>query len=172
VVAPPRWMRSLGVVARWAEELVVISLFLAMVVVVSLGVFMRYVMNDPIMWSDIAARLIFTWTTFLGAALAVKYNAHIAIDVVVSRLPRAAQRYCDLAVRLIVAALLLLLIGKGLTYAVRAWPQRVAPYEFSYAAFALAVPVSATVMLIHTVGRRRDRPPDDPLGGLSTPDGE
>jgi len=165
-------MRSIVAAARWLEELVVVVLFLAMVIVVSVGVFMRYVLNDPIMWGDIAARLLFTWVTFLGAALAVKYNQHIAIDVVVNLLPREARRYSDVLVRLIVVALLLLLIVKGFTYVVRTWPQRVAPYEFSYGLFALAVPISATLMLIHTVGRRRDINPTDPLDRLSTPRGK
>ena len=162
-VAFPPWTRSLLRGARFFEELVVVLLFLAMVVVVSVGVFMRYVMNDPLMWGDIAARLTFTWVTFLGAALAFKYHQHIAVDFIATQLPAAARRYNLAFVRVVVTLLLLLLIVKGFSYVRITWPQRVAPYEFSYGFFALAVPVSATLMLIHTVFRRPDRAPEDPL---------
>ena len=147
----PVWVRATLGWAERLEEALVIGLLVAMVAIVSLQVFMRYVLNDPLLWTEVAARLVFTWGTFLGAALAFKYHYHIQIDVLVNLLPARARRAAELLARAITAALLLLLVVKGFSYVQITWAQRVAPYEFSYGMFALTVPVSATLMLLRVV---------------------
>lgn len=63
------------------------------------GVLFRYVLNNPLYWTEEAARLLLIWLSFVGAGLAFQRGQHLAMDVVVRLLPEAWR----LRVRLLVA---------------------------------------------------------------------
>ena len=46
-----------------------LALFAVIIVCVSLQVFFRYVLNDPLTWSEELARFSFMWMVFLGWGL-------------------------------------------------------------------------------------------------------
>lgn len=62
-------------------------LMLAMVTIIFTQVIARYVFSNSLTWSEEVGRYVFVWITFLGAALAVRNKAHVALDVLVVRLP-------------------------------------------------------------------------------------
>lgn len=154
--------------ARRLEEIVVIVLCLAMTLVVLWTIFTRFVLGDPSSWGESVARLLFTWLTFLGAALVVRYRVDIRIDYFVNFLPPTLKRVSALVVRAIVVALLALLIAAGFSYVWITWPQLVGILDISYGFFALAVPVSAIVMLVHVLAGATGGPGDDQPTGPAT----
>jgi TRAP-type C4-dicarboxylate transport system permease small subunit len=84
----------------------------AMVVLVFGNVVLRYVFNTGITVSEEAARWLFVWMTFVGAVIALRKHAHLGVDSVVQRLPRAAKKACFLVSNLLMLyALWLLLTG-------------------------------------------------------------
>lgn len=72
-------------------ENITIALFAMLCAVVFGEVVARYVLNRPYFWSDEITVYLFTWVSFLGAALALRDNRHIGISVFVSKLPRTLQ---------------------------------------------------------------------------------
>ena len=72
-------------VIRWLdkyfEELLIGFFMLVMTVVIAVQVFMRYVMQDSLSWSEELARYCFIWLVFLGISYAVKLEKHMRIDV-------------------------------------------------------------------------------------------
>jgi TRAP-type C4-dicarboxylate transport system permease small subunit len=55
------------------------TLLAAMVVLISANVFMRYVLNSGIMWSEEVALVFVVWFTFIALALGVKERLHISL---------------------------------------------------------------------------------------------
>ena len=53
-------------------------------VVVSLQVFYRFVLELPFVWSEEAARYLFVWAAFLGAAVAIGRREHFSITLLKS----------------------------------------------------------------------------------------
>jgi TRAP-type C4-dicarboxylate transport system permease small subunit len=51
----------------------------------------RYLLQHSLSWSEELARYLFVWVIALGAALALKSNSHIKLDLVVELLPRRMQ---------------------------------------------------------------------------------
>lgn len=51
-------------------------------------VFCRYVLNNSLPWTEELARYIMIWTTFLGAAVALRRGGLIAMEVVVQFTPK------------------------------------------------------------------------------------
>lgn len=59
----------------------ILAVMLAIIVVLTaLQVFTRYVLDDPLRWTQEISRLLLVWAVFLGAAAATERNAHIKVD--------------------------------------------------------------------------------------------
>jgi TRAP-type C4-dicarboxylate transport system permease small subunit len=67
---------------EWATEALLIFCIAAMSVMCLAQVGWRYVLNDPLVWSEEAARYLFVWVAYLSGWLAWKHRAHIAVDMV------------------------------------------------------------------------------------------
>ena len=74
------------------EDGIVLVLFWGLAGVVFLQFFSRYVLNDSIGWTEEIARYLLVLVTFVGAALAVRKNSHIAVEFFYRYLPGAWGR--------------------------------------------------------------------------------
>lgn len=102
-----------------AERLVewLMALALAVMVVLIFGnVVLRYAFNSGIAWAEEVSRLMFVWLIFLGAILALRRHAHLGVELLQARLPRAVRRACA------VVSHLLMLYGLWL-FLVGSWSQ-------------------------------------------------
>lgn len=72
-------------IIKWLDEHleeIFISLFsLIMVVVIAIQVFMRYVLENSLSWSEELARYCFIWLVYVGISFGVKKNRHMSVDV-------------------------------------------------------------------------------------------
>lgn len=62
-----------------------------MVIVVLMGVFMRYFIKNPLVWSDELAKYALVYMTFIGASVALKDKNLAAMDLVVTKLPERTK---------------------------------------------------------------------------------
>lgn len=67
---------------------------LVMVVMVFGNVVLRYGFNSGLAVSEELSRWLFVWMTFLGAVIALRDNAHLGTDMLVSRLGPLGKRIC------------------------------------------------------------------------------
>ncbi|MFI0396626.1 TRAP transporter small permease [Paracoccus jiaweipingae] len=67
---------------------VIVALLLAMAVVVGWNVSLRYLTSQSLPWADEVARYAMIWLGFLGAGLALREGAHVAITNLHDVLPR------------------------------------------------------------------------------------
>ncbi|MBP6332486.1 MAG: TRAP transporter small permease [Aminivibrio sp.] len=61
-------------------------LLLAMVVLIFSNVFMRYILNSGIPWSEEVSIVIVVWFTFISLALGVKHRLHISLCLLPERI--------------------------------------------------------------------------------------
>lgn len=87
----------------------------AIVVATSLGVFFRYGLNSPLMWSNELGMLALLWLTFIGAALVYREHGHIAVEVLRERLPPRAQQWLGAAIVVMIALAVAIVGWKMLT---------------------------------------------------------
>ena len=71
----------LRVVDSW-EEILCVLLIAVSVAVGFIGVFWRYVLSDPFIWTEEVLRLLLVWLTFIGMSMAVKKKGHLRLDLV------------------------------------------------------------------------------------------
>ena len=56
-------------------------LFLAILVVTVLQIVLRFVFNEPLVWSEELARYMLIWLTFLGAGVVAWDGRHLSVDI-------------------------------------------------------------------------------------------
>jgi TRAP-type C4-dicarboxylate transport system permease small subunit len=86
----------------------------AMVAIVVAGVFTRYIMQNPLVWTEALARMAMIWTAYLGMSIAVKRQGHLGVTIMVRKLPLPGRRLVKLFTDLLIAAFLSILIVKGI----------------------------------------------------------
>lgn len=81
-----------------------------MSLLVFLNVILRYVFNSGITWSEELSRFLFVWMVFLGAIAALKDNMHLAVTILLDRLPAKAKKFCLVLSHLLILFVLCLLL--------------------------------------------------------------
>jgi TRAP-type C4-dicarboxylate transport system permease small subunit len=108
-----RWT-SLDHLARAVVAVSSVSLVL-LVVFTGWQVWGRYVLNDTPTWTEKAALLLILIVALPMAAVGLRENTHLGIDMVVEKLPRRPRRWLMIANALVLA-------GFGVMMIVGSWP--------------------------------------------------
>gem|GEM_PF-892456 len=74
------------------EEIAAMVFFTIMFASILIGVFWRYVLNDPLIWTVNAAAVAFIWTVLIAAGLPNWADEHIQFDLLYRRMSPRWQR--------------------------------------------------------------------------------
>ncbi len=118
---------------------------------VCLQVIFRYLLNSPLTGSEEGARVLLIFVSMLGAAVALKTRAHMAIDYFQERLPPLLRQAAVLLSLACVLAVGLLLIVKGSEFAGRAMFQTTPALRISKGYIVTAFPISGVLMIFYAV---------------------
>lgn len=130
----------------------------AMIVISFAAVIARYVLNDSLTWSEELTRYMFIWIVYLGAAVAVRQRAHIAIDLFTGRISPRGERLLTALERLTTIAFALLVGIPGLAF-VRIGMSNLSPALEIPMGLVYAAPVVGCVLIIVYVLRPAPVPP-------------
>lgn len=131
--------RTFGLVDRGLEYFCS-ALMLAAAGIACLQVFCRYILGAALSWPEEVALWAFGWAVFVGMAVLVGRDGHIAIDVLSRFLPERARQGHKFFVRTVIAATSMMLILQGIDYSSRI--MQVAPstqWSLKYLFIAAAV---------------------------------
>ena len=134
-------------------EAIVVLCVGVMVLCVSVNVVARYFLNVGITWIEELSTLMFVWMMFLGAFVALRNKAHIALVFLIKRLPpsmAAINRYVVLALS---GVFLFAMAGGGITLVnnVVEFGQKTAIMRISSGWINACIPVSALLMLLEII---------------------
>ena len=100
-----RWASTLA----HATEIPAALLVLAEIVILGGGAFSRYVLRQPITWTDELASILFVWLAMLGAVIALRRGEHMQLTTFVKDVSPEAREWLDALGMFLVMAFLLLL---------------------------------------------------------------
>ncbi len=141
----------LRLLARHAEGAVSVLLGVLLFLVVLWQVFTRYVLNDPSLYSEEAARYLFVGVVFFGAAAAVRDRSHVGIPILVEKLPPGAALAVSLAMQALVLAFCLLIVLWGYRGASQVWDLPTEAMEIPTGLVLAVVPVAMAFAAVRTV---------------------
>jgi len=127
---------------------VLVFLFLLLIITILLQVFSRYVLTVTIPWTEDGARLILIVVTFLGTALALRDNEHIALTFLFKKIPARYKNYVSIFLNLIILFFLIFFIKGSLEMISMNWVVPVISLpKIKIGYIYLILPISAFLMV-------------------------
>lgn len=148
-----RWLsladRGLG----WGVEALAATLVLADIGTLFAGVVSRFLLHNPLVWSDELASMLFIWLAMLGAVIALRKGEHMRMTALVSRFGSRGQAVLE-ALGLVASLLFLALMLKpAYEYASDEAFITTPALEISNAWRAFALPVGLGLMMLFGASR-------------------
>ena len=132
------------------EDIIVGLGFATIVILTFMNAVLRYC-GTPIIIADDTCLLLFSWTAFLGADVAMRYSRLVGMDILVSKLSPKVQKVLQLVVYGIMIAILAVLLRGGLaiikTNGARPF-NTLASFGINYGAVTASLPVGSAMMIL------------------------
>ena len=99
------WVRNLISAGRYSARLinvVGVLLYAGVMFAINAQVFMRYVVERPVRWSEELPIVLLTFSVFLMLSLRVKQEDHVSFDLVFNVLPAKAKEVVNLLAQVFV----------------------------------------------------------------------
>ena len=88
-------MKAFNKWLQLALEFSAAILIVAEIIVLSMGVFWRYVLHQPLTWSDELASILFLWLAMLGAVVAMMRHSHMRLTTLVDYFSPSLRQISD-----------------------------------------------------------------------------
>ncbi|MBA3518714.1 MAG: TRAP transporter small permease subunit [Rhizobiales bacterium] len=128
-------------------DLIGVGAFIAVFAAINVQVFMRYVAEHPVRWSEEFPTIAFSIAVLWSASFMLKEADHISFDLVVDLLPDWARRLTWIAANALIAALFAAALPAVIDFAlymkVLSSPILRIRYDFVFSFFALFIAASA-----------------------------
>lgn len=125
--------------------------FIALVSITFVGVIMRYFLNNPLVWLEEVQLMCFVWIVFFGSGAAFRTGNHVAIEMIVDKLPSGIKKIVEVLIYITVIIVLAYFFMKGsdlvkqLAETDRTTNIFKIPYKIIYSAF----PIGCILMIIN-----------------------
>ncbi len=125
-----------------------VYMFILLVITVLLQVFSRYTLAVAIPWTEDGARLILIAITFLGAAVALRDDEHVAINFFLKKIPFRQKRYVNMFINILILFFLIYFIKGSIEMTIKNWILPVVSFpKLKIGYIYLFLPFSALLMV-------------------------
>src|SRR5580658_3299515 len=150
---PQRVAAKLEIAVGWLVEIVCALLLLAEIAILFAGVFSRYVLHSPLLWSDELASMLFLWLAMLGAVVALRRGEHMRMTALVDRCPPSWKAFFEALAPVAAFLFLVLILNPAFDYADDERAITTPALEISNVFRAAALPVGFGLMALTMVLR-------------------
>lgn len=133
---------------EWIEEACLVLVLTVMVAAIGAQVVARYIFNAPFSWSEELARYLFLWVVFLGASQAMRRHEHIAVGLLVDRLPFRVRQLVIVLLNGLIASFLAVLVLQGWKIVGVVAPLKSIALKVTMAVVYLPLVVGGAIMLV------------------------
>jgi len=144
-------MTPIRKVIKYFEEILCSAFLIVMVTLVITNVFLRYVFNISISWSEEVATICFVWCVFIGASATYKHKLDMGIDLLVNLTPVKTQTFIKIFVGLILLSINAYIFYMAIVFTQIAWDKPTAVLGISSAAFNLALVAGFGLITLYTL---------------------
>ena len=142
-----RLLDIVSAIAKW----VMLALASGIFVVICMAVFTRYVLNVVPSWSEEVPRYMLVWITYLGAALCVRLQEHISLDIFFNLMPVRARRLGHLVLNLLVGAVGVIMVVYGLGLVRQFGDDLMESIPVKNVWLYLSMPISGSLIVLYVI---------------------
>ncbi|GGO83862.1 hypothetical protein GCM10011348_28770 [Marinobacterium nitratireducens] len=151
-------MKALANSLNWLEHrilhlegLFIALAMTALIVDLFLQVLFRFLLDQPLDFTEELARILFAWLVFVGAAHALYHAQHFVVDLVYDALPPRAQSIAGYLVDGVVALFVLTLAWVGFRAVLSGSGAILPVLQIPASVQTLAMPAGMALMVFHTL---------------------
>jgi TRAP-type C4-dicarboxylate transport system permease small subunit len=116
-----------------------------------IGILFRYVMTNPLPWTEELARYTMIWMGLLAVSMGVKREAHLSLNLLVKQLPRPVRIFFKGICRILTGIFLYILIVFGTKMAMSGMHQTMPALQIPMVFVLGAVPLCGLFSLVQLV---------------------
>jgi TRAP-type C4-dicarboxylate transport system permease small subunit len=130
------------------------SALVAITLMIPSGVFMRYVMSNPMSWPEPASVVLMVMFAFIGGAAVYRANVHVAVEALLNYVSPAKRRMMLWVVDTCIGATALFMIVYGIQLCVITQFQTMAEFPWLSVAFVYSpIPISGVFTFLFLIER-------------------
>lgn len=124
----------------------------AITLMIPSGVFMRYVMNDPLQWPEPASVIMMVFFSFVGGAAVYRANAQIAVEALMRAAGLRSRKAMHWGVHACMFAIAAFMLGYGALLCEITWGNSVAEFPWlSVGIVYMPIPLGGLLTLLFIV---------------------
>ena len=124
----------------------------AITLMIPAGVFMRYVMNDPLQWPEPASVIMMVFFSFVGGAAAYRANAQIAVEALMRAVAPPVRSAMQWGVHACMLLITLFMLGYGVILCRTTWGNTMAEFpSLSVGIVYMPIPLGGLLTLLFIV---------------------
>jgi tripartite ATP-independent transporter DctM subunit len=150
--APARFARLDSALA-WITEVPAAALVVIEIAVLFSGVVARYAFNQPLVWSDELASVLFLWLAMFGAVIALRRHEHMRLTALVKLARPRRRAFLETLSAIVVAIFVLQIILPAYEYVESEWLITTPALAISDGLRVAAIGVGAVLMLVIALAR-------------------
>ncbi len=135
------------------ERWVMIALMVVLTVITFLQVFTRYVLNDPLFWTEELSRFLFIYVCMIGMAMGIGSKGHYGFESLFKILPKRAKGVLSLFIYLVMGFFMIVLMWQGIEELPSTANQQSVSLPVTMVWSYAALPLGGMLMLIHHILR-------------------
>lgn len=112
-------------------------------------VFWRWVLNDPITWTEELIQLIYVWVCYLGWAIAERKDSHIRITAVLNALPKGVQKWVQAFTHVLCIVFSILMVWYGIKLSGANLNRTAISIKLNYALVYVIGPISNGIIVFY-----------------------
>jgi TRAP-type transport system small permease protein len=136
---------SLNAFIKW----ILILLFFIMVIVVFLQVLFRFVLDQPLAWTEELSRYLLVWITFLGAGYAVSVKAHPSIELLFEKANQAVRKVLLALSTVLVVFFFYQIIVNSFVFIERSMMQTSPALQLPMGMVYMVIPIASILFIIN-----------------------
>ena len=140
-----------GGIAANVEEAIACFMLALVVFAVCWAVITRYITATPATWAAEVSAAAFAWLIFVGSAAGFKRGLHVAIDILVESLPRAAGGAVMKVVDLLMVAFCLYLSALSWGFMMDNWDNPTPSLHMPYAVHYMSATAGFVLMTLRYI---------------------
>lgn len=147
-------MKILRTLKTFLDRLLLVSaltMLLTMVVIIIVQVFSRQVFSYTPSWSEEVSKVLFVWVSFLGIAYGFKARLHIALGLVVNKMPEKVQHVIDYLAKALIVGFGLIMIYYGWQFTVLMGNSNMPGTGWPSSVLYAAIPVSGIFVTFYGI---------------------
>ena len=140
-------------VVESAVKILMAILIATMVVLIGSQVGFRYVLNEPLAWTEEVARHLMVWSALLGAAVAYRRKGHLGMDVLVMLLSERWRRLVEIILQVLSIGFFGVLVVHGIPLVERTMRQFSSAIRIPMGYIYASIPVGSALILLFAMER-------------------